>query len=296
MNRPILFAIATLLAAPGPIFSAPPTPPTAAPVAHGDGKAEAGAKDGANAIKTFKFDAGLKVELWANEPLLSNPVSFATDERGRWFVAESYRQEGRQVNGKPSPGGVVDNRGHMNWLDADIASRSTDERLAMMHKFYPDPKKFAETFETNEERIVVVEDSKGAGRADKSTIFADGFRDALDGTGAGILARGNDVWWTCIPLAFHRLERRRKIRHEGKAALRFRGEVRIPRARHARAALRAGREALLFHRRPRAEREEQGRQTGGGDGHRRDPALQSRRHGVRGVRDGRAQSAGAGVR
>jgi quinoprotein glucose dehydrogenase len=199
MNRPLLFSIAMLLATAGSVFSAPPP----APVAHGDGKAEAGAKDGANAIKTFKFDAGLKVELWANEPLLANPVSFATDERGRWFIAESYRQEGRQVNGKPSPGGVVDNRGHMNWLDADISSRSTDERLAMMHKFFPDPKKFAETFETNEERIVVVEDSKGTGRADKSTIFADGFRDALDGTGAGILARGNEVWWTCIPNLWH---------------------------------------------------------------------------------------------
>ncbi len=203
MNRPILFSIATLLAAAGSTFSAPPTPPAAAPVGHGDGKAEAGAKDGANAIKTFKFDAGLKVELWANEPLLSNPVSFATDERGRWFIAESYRQEGRNVNGKPVPGGIVDNRGHMNWLDNDIAARSTDERLAMMHKFFPDPKKFAETFETYEERIVVVEDSKGTGHADKSTIFADGFRDALDGTGAGILARGNEVWWTCIPNLWH---------------------------------------------------------------------------------------------
>ena len=116
MNRPFLFLIATLVAAVGPIFSAPPTPPAAAPVGHGDGKAEAGAKDGANEIKTFKFDAGLKVELWANEPLLANPVSFATDERGRWFIAESYRQEGRNVNGKPVAGGIVDNRGHMNWL------------------------------------------------------------------------------------------------------------------------------------------------------------------------------------
>ncbi len=201
MKRPLAFSVATLLAAAAPVFAAPPPAPAGAPapVSHGDGKAEAGAKDGANAIKTFKYDAGMKVELWANEPLLSNPVAFSTDDRGRWFVAESYRQEGRQVNGKPTIGGVVDNRGHMNWLDADIAARTTDERLAMMRKFYPDPKKFTEAFETHEDRVVVVEDTKGAGRADKSTIFADGFRDPLDGTGAGILARGNEVWWTCIP-------------------------------------------------------------------------------------------------
>ncbi len=203
MNRPLCLSIAAVLSAAGPIFSAPPPTSAPAPAAHGDGKTEAGAKDAANAIKSFKFDAGLKVELWANEPMLSNPVSFATDERGRWFIAESYRQEGRNVGGKPVAGGVVDNRGHMNWLDADIASRTTDERLATMHKFYPDPAKFAEAFETFEERIVVLEDTKSTGHADKSTIFADGFRDALDGTGAGILARGNEVWWTCIPNLWH---------------------------------------------------------------------------------------------
>jgi quinoprotein glucose dehydrogenase len=199
MKHPSHATLASLLLLAGPIFSAPPPAIPVAPVAHGDGKTEAGAKDAMNAMKTFKFDPGLKVELWANEPLLANPVSFAPDERGRWFIAESYRQEGRRVNGKPIEGGVVDNRGHMNWLDADISSRTTEERLAMMRKFYPDPKKFAEYFETHEERLVVLEDSKAAGRADKSTVFADGFRDALDGTGAGVIARGNDVWWTCIP-------------------------------------------------------------------------------------------------
>ena len=35
--------------------------------------------------------AGLKVELWASEPLLANPVAFAFDERGKCYVAETYR-------------------------------------------------------------------------------------------------------------------------------------------------------------------------------------------------------------
>jgi quinoprotein glucose dehydrogenase len=168
-------------------------------VVHNDANPEAGAKDAAAAIKAFKHDPDLKATVFATEPLLGNPVSFATDERGRWFIAETYRQEGRVVDGKPVVGGVVDNRGHMNWLNADIAARTTDDRLAMMRKFYPDPKKFAEAFEKHEERIVRIEDADGDGRAEKSTVFADGFRDALDGTGAGILARGGDVWWTCIP-------------------------------------------------------------------------------------------------
>ena len=37
------------------------------------------------------------------------------------------------------------------------------------------------------DRIVILEDSKGTGKADKSSIFADGFNHILDGVGAGVL-------------------------------------------------------------------------------------------------------------
>ncbi len=193
MNRAFITTITSLHILAGCIFAADEA------VGHGDGKVEAGAKDGNNAIKTFRYDQGMKVELWANEPQLANGVAFSPDEKGRWYVSESYRQEGRREAGRILLGGVLDNRSHMNWLDDDIASRTVEDRLAMMHKFYPQPERFKTSFETQEERIVVLEDTKGAGRADKSTVFADGFREALDGTAAGIIARGNEVWWTCIP-------------------------------------------------------------------------------------------------
>ncbi len=171
----------------------PAVPPSEA-TGHGSGPADATpSPDAENAMKSFKFDSGLKVELFASEPLLGNPVSFATDERGRWYIAESYRQEK----------GIEDNRAHGDWLDDDLASRTVEDRLAMIHKFYPDPKKFEEKFTKYEERITRVEDSNGDGKADKTTIIADGFRDPLDGTGAGILVRGNDLWWTCIPSLWH---------------------------------------------------------------------------------------------
>ncbi|MEQ1859053.1 MAG: PVC-type heme-binding CxxCH protein [Chthoniobacteraceae bacterium] len=167
------------------LSAAPPVDPS-----HGEGVPATGATpDAAIAMKAFKFDQSLAVTLFAAEPLLANPVAFSPDERGRWFIAESYRQEN----------GVEDNRGHMNWLDDDFAARTTDDRLAMMRKFYPDPKVFAEKFAKHEERITLVEDTNGDGIADKTSVFADGFRDPLDGTGAGILALRENVWWTCIP-------------------------------------------------------------------------------------------------
>jgi len=149
--------------------------------------------DATTAIQSFSHDPGLKIELFAAEPLLKNPVAFAPDEKGRWYIAETYRQER----------GVEDNRAHANWLNDDIASRTVEDRLAMINKFYRDPQKFAEKFTTEQERVVRIEDSNGDGVADKQTIFADGFREPLDGTGAGVIARGSDVWWTCIPHLWH---------------------------------------------------------------------------------------------
>ena len=186
------------------IFAAPvfAVPPAAVPQGAVDDKAT---QDARNAIKSFKLSPGIVAELFATEPLLANPVAFTVDEKGRWYIAETYRQER----------GVEDNRALGNWLNDDIAARSVEDRLAMIRKFYPDPKKFAEKFTKYEDRITRVEDSNGDGVADKSTVFADGFRDPLDGTGAGIIARGGDIWWTCIP----HLWRFRDVDGDGKAEL-----------------------------------------------------------------------------
>src|SRR4030081_1308958 len=56
------------------------------------------------AIKQFKYPARFKVDLFAAEPQLSNPVAFCFDELGRVYVAETFRY-------KTS---VYDIREHMN--------------------------------------------------------------------------------------------------------------------------------------------------------------------------------------
>jgi quinoprotein glucose dehydrogenase len=160
--------------------------------ASADGVAPA-SDEGLNAIKSFKFDEGLQCQLWAAEPLLANPVCFTQDEKGRWYVAETFRQHK----------GAEDDREHAEWRDEDIASESVEDRLAYMHKHWPDPAQFTQRFATAEDRIQRVEDTTGSGVANKSTIFADGFRDAADGIGAGLVTRGNEVWYTCIPSLWH---------------------------------------------------------------------------------------------
>src|SRR5947209_6782427 len=66
--------------------------------------------DGLRTLKRMTLPAGLKADLYAAEPLLANPVSFCFDEKGRLYVAETFRLND----------GVTDNRGHMNWLDDEL--------------------------------------------------------------------------------------------------------------------------------------------------------------------------------
>lgn len=133
-------------------------------------------------LKRLQLPVGLEAELWAAEPMLVNPIAFAFDERGRIYVAESFRVGA----------GVTDNRGHMKWLDEDLANRTVAQRVEMYkrHKFNPT---------TLSDRIRLLSSSKGTGKPDTATIFADGFNRPEDGLGAGVLAHRGTVYFTCIP-------------------------------------------------------------------------------------------------
>jgi quinoprotein glucose dehydrogenase len=138
------------------------------------------------AIKRFRAPEGLKVELFAAEPMLANPVAFCVDERNRFYVAETFRLNA----------GVTDTRGHMNWLDDDMACRTVADRVAMYRKYLG--AEFAK-FGLEHDRVRLIEDRDGDGKADHSTVFADGFHDPAVGLGAGLLARKGDVFYTNVP-------------------------------------------------------------------------------------------------
>jgi quinoprotein glucose dehydrogenase len=139
------------------------------------------------AMAKFRVPEGFELSLWAAEPDLANPVAFYIDGLGRIFVAETFRQE---VDGVP------DNRSHRYWLEDDLRLQTVEERGQMYLKHHPE---YATEWTDQHDRIRRLVDLDGDGRADQSTVFADGFNDLLDGTGAGVLVRGPDVWYTCIP-------------------------------------------------------------------------------------------------
>src|SRR3954467_7785349 len=142
--------------------------------------------EGEKAIKRFRVPKGFKVELFAAEPLLANPVCFTIDEKGRFFVAETFRLHA----------GVTDIRGHMTWLDRELASTSVEERIDYMKEF--EGKRIGD-YTKESDRVRLVWDSKGDGKADKSTIFADGFNGIAEGIGAGLLAHRGNIYYADIP-------------------------------------------------------------------------------------------------
>jgi quinoprotein glucose dehydrogenase len=170
----------SVLAVAAPSFALPPDEESRP-------KVQPASDEGEKAIARFRIPAGLKVELFAAEPMLANPVAFAIDEKNRFYVAETFRLHA----------GVTDTRNHMNWLDDDLASRTIADRVAM-YKKYSSPEEFLK-YGTEEDRISLLADSDGDGKADSATVFADGFRDPAMGIGAGVLARGGTVWYTNLP-------------------------------------------------------------------------------------------------
>jgi quinoprotein glucose dehydrogenase len=133
---------------------------------------------------------GFKAELWAAEPMLGNPVAFDIDEKGRAFVAETFRYRTS----------VLDIRHYMFMLEDDMACRTTDDRIASIKRNFP---KDWQQLEIENEEVRLIEDRDGDGKADFSSAYARDMHTMLDGINSGILAHDGEVWCTNIPNLWH---------------------------------------------------------------------------------------------
>jgi quinoprotein glucose dehydrogenase len=148
---------------------------------------DAASDEAAKAIQRMHVPDGLQIKLWAAEPMLANPVAFDFDERGRIFVAETYRYRTS----------VLDIRDYMWVLEEELAARTIDDRTALIQRrFGPAGVK---ELSIESEVVRLLEDTTGKGVADKSSVYADGFNSPLDGIASGVIARRGKVWLTSIP-------------------------------------------------------------------------------------------------
>lgn len=130
-----------------------------------------------------------KVELFACEPQLANPVAICLDEQGRVYVAEEYRFNR----------GTEENRTRPFLLEDDLQISSTADRLRMFQKHQDQFEGGMEWFQQYTDQVRQLVDSDRDGKADRSTIFSTGYNGILDGMAAGIIARDGDVYLTNIP-------------------------------------------------------------------------------------------------
>ena len=169
---------------------------TATTQARGADVAEAAA-DGANpqavvspaselAAAAIRVPEGFTVAPVASEPQLANPVAFCFDPQGRIFVAETHRVHK----------GVEDNRGHMDWLDDDLAARTVEQRRDFMVRRMGDQ---IGNYTANSDLVRLLEDRDADGRYEHSSIFSTGYDNVEDGAAAGVMWLGDRLLFTCIP-------------------------------------------------------------------------------------------------
>ncbi|HSI37073.1 MAG TPA: PVC-type heme-binding CxxCH protein, partial [Tepidisphaeraceae bacterium] len=144
-------------------------------------------KEAEEAAKGFRVPKNLKLSLFAAEPQLVSPVAISVDEKGRVYVVETFRAWGN---------GGIDMRKFMWWLDHDLAARTVEDRVAWSKKVSPST---ANNLTLDSDRLRLVEDTDGDGKADKSTLMLDGFNTIESGVAAGVLAWRSSVYFANIP-------------------------------------------------------------------------------------------------
>ncbi|MBL9151669.1 MAG: HEAT repeat domain-containing protein [Verrucomicrobiales bacterium] len=138
-------------------------------------------------ISNFTLPEDIRATLHVDGSQTQNPSAICFDRQGRLYIAEIHRWRE----------GVQDIRNEQRLLHEDLAVQTNADRLAMYEKDAINrPLAF---FTAYEDRIVRTEDTDGDGRADKASVFADGFRDILDGPGIGLMEVDGSIWYTNIP-------------------------------------------------------------------------------------------------
>ncbi|MEN9536329.1 MAG: hypothetical protein RLZZ178_326, partial [Verrucomicrobiota bacterium] len=130
---------------------------------------------------TFKTTADRKVTG------VTSPTAIGFGNDGSVYVAETHRFRF----------GVEDDRNHLYWYHDDLAAATTADRVALHKKW--EAKRSHEWMTAKSELIRHVGGEQTDGTFTTNKVFAGGFNDVLDGTGAGVMAWDDTVYFACIP-------------------------------------------------------------------------------------------------
>ncbi|MFM2401276.1 MAG: hypothetical protein RI950_793 [Bacteroidota bacterium] len=156
----------------------------------------------AQAIKDkqpIKIIPGLKIDLWASDSLLQDPVAIAVDDQGAIFVNSTNRNKASEF----------DIRGHRDWMTESIGFQTVEDRRAFLRRNFA-PENSAKNswlpdmngdgshdwldLKVEKEEIYKVEDLNGDGYADQSTRVFNGFNEEVTDVAGGLLVRKKDAF------------------------------------------------------------------------------------------------------
>lgn len=155
-------------------------------------------------LKAAPVASGLHMDVWAAEPMVSNPVAFAFDGKGRAWIAETNRRKSSHL----------DIRSFTNWVPQSLALKSVAERVELVKQILPegasssskalrdangDGKINWRDLEVESEMLRVVSDEDGDGKADAHRVVAEDFKALKTGIAAGVAVRGGEAFFVCEP-------------------------------------------------------------------------------------------------
>lgn len=147
----------------------------------------------------IKLISGLKINLWASDSLLQDPVAIAVDDKGAIFVNSTNRNKASEF----------DIRGHRDWMTESIGFQTVEDRRAFLRRTFA-PENSAKNawlpdmngdgshdwldLKVEKEEIYKVEDLNGDGYADQSTRVFNGFNEEITDVAGGLLVRKKDAF------------------------------------------------------------------------------------------------------
>jgi quinoprotein glucose dehydrogenase len=147
---------------------------------------------------------GLKIDLWATDSLVADPIGIHVDETGNVYYNRTNRTKTAEF----------DIRGHRNWMTQSISWRTVEDRRKFIRETFA-PEKSAENswlvdhnkdgshdwrdLTVHKEEVWKVTDTDGDGLADKSVRLISDFHDEITDVGHGILVKDKEAFITVAP-------------------------------------------------------------------------------------------------
>ncbi len=151
----------------------------------------------------------LEISVWAQHPMLKNPVALSHDPAGRLYVTETNRRRSEDLDVR-----FMRDLSPIPWPVLDLTLEAVDDRRALVttylapnsphhNPWLPDRNSDGSSdwrdLTTLSERVNLLEDTDGDGVADRATVFADSFQTEVTGVAGGVLWFDDKVYLSVIP-------------------------------------------------------------------------------------------------